>query len=242
MRRVTTMVTTLAMTLALTGLTQLAVAEGPCTIKGVAKFNGDKPKRKSIKMAGADPVCGKLHEKKVYPQGQKVFKDGTLPYVFVYIKKGIEGSFDVPSKPAVIDQSGCMYKPHVFGMRAGQELTIRNSADTSHNIHALPKKNSEFNFGQPKKGMEKTDAFFSKSEIMVKFKCDVHPWMSAWVGVMDHPFFDVSGRGGAFEIKDLPPGEYVVAAWHEMWGQAEQTVTVSPGAPVQEIEFVFEAE
>lgn len=205
------------------------------TIKGTVKLNGPPPKSMAIQMS-ADPFCAKQHTKPVNPQGKMVFSDGTLPYAFVYIKSGLTGKFEAPKEPVEIDQEGCMYKPHVLGMQAGQPILIKNNDATNHNIHALPKKNPQFNFSQPQKGMTKTLAAkdtFNKPEVMVKIKCDVHPWMSCYVGVVDHPFFAVSGKGGSFEIKDVPAGKYELAVWHEEWGEAKADVEVKEGGSAE---------
>jgi plastocyanin len=161
--------------------------------------------------------------------------------VFVYVKSGLAGkTFDTPKEPIVIDQKGCHYVPHVFGMMAKQPLKIVNSDDTLHNIHAQPSKSKEFNIGQPNKGMETTRTFASP-EVMVHFKCDVHPWMSAYVGVLDHPFYSVSGEDGTFSIKGLPAGEYEIVAWHEKYGEKTQKVKVGDGEG-KTADFSFKAE
>jgi len=214
--------------------------KGTAVIKGVAKLEGEAPKAKTIPVT-QDPVCQQAHPNGIKPQGATVFGDGTLPYVFVYVKKGLTGKYDVPKAPITIDQNTCMYKPHVQGMVVGQSIKILNSDPTTHNIHAKPKKNEEFNFSQTKKGLEtirKDKDTFNKPEIMVEIKCDVHPWMSAFVGVCEHPFFSTTGKGGTFEIKELPAGTYTIEAWHEMWGKMEQEVTIKDGE-TNEIEFKF---
>jgi len=148
--------------------------------------------------------------------------------VFVYVKDGLGNYvFDTPTETAKIDQKECRYHPHVFGMRVGQPLEIMNSDPTLHNIHALPKGNSEFNTGQPIQGM-KTTHTFDKPEIMVPFKCDVHGWMNAYVGVLPHPYFAVTDKDGKFELKTLPPGTYTLEAWHEKLGTQTANVTLGP--------------
>jgi plastocyanin len=152
----------------------------------------------------------------------------------------------VPAEAVTLDQNGCIYRPHVFGMIAGQQLNIKSSDETAHNIHALPKKNTEFNISQPKPStMErKGKDTFTKPESPVKIKCDVHGWMSAWVHVMEHPFFDTTkdhyefpgkddpankDKWGTFEIKNLPAGDYEIEAWHETYGKSTQKVSVKDG-------------
>ena len=205
-------------------------------VKGVVSFDGAAPANVVIKM-NADPVCVKANKD---PQSQETYAvtDGKLANVFVYVKDGL-GSyvFDAPSETAKIDQHDCRYHPHVFGMRVGQALEIVNSDPTLHNIHALPKGNAEFNTGQPIQGMT-TKHTFDKPEVMVPFKCDVHGWMNAYVGVMSHPYYAVTDKDGKFELKSLPPGTYTIEAWHEKFGT--QTASVTLGAKdSKDITFTF---
>ncbi len=205
------------------------VAAPPSTTTGVVKFAGTAPRRAIIKM-DADPKCAAMHADEP-PASEEVVvnTDGTLRNVFIYVKAGLEGkTFPVPKTPAVITQHGCAYRPRVLGMMAKQPLLIRNDDDTLHNVHAQPTKSKEFNVGQPNQGME-TIRTFAAPEVMVKFKCDVHPWMAAYIGVVDNPYYAVTGDAGTFELKDLPPGTYTLAAWHETLGEQQQTVTV-PGS------------
>jgi plastocyanin len=149
-----------------------------------------------------------------------------LQNAFVYVKDGLgDRKFSPPQTPVVLDQKGCKYMPHVFGVQVGQTVTIVNSDPTLHNVHAVPKANSEFNFGQAVKGM-KTNRVFDKPEVMVPFRCDVHGWMAAYGGVLSHPYFAVSNADGSFEIKGLPAGTYTVEVWHERLGTQTTTVTV----------------
>jgi hypothetical protein len=169
--------------------------------------------------------------------------DGTLRNVFVYIKSGLSGkTYEAPKTPVELDQEQCHYVPHVFGMMARQPLKIVNKDDTLHNIHAMPSKSKEFNIGQPNQGMESIRTF-AEPEVMVHFKCDVHPWMSAYVGVLDNPFYSVTGDGGTFSLKGLPAGTYEVAAWHEKYGELVQKVAVGEGeAKTIDFKFVKPAE
>jgi plastocyanin len=131
----------------------------------------------------------------------------------------------VPSTAVVLDQKGCRYVPHVLGVQVGQPVEVLNSDPTLHNVHAVPMSNSEFNTGQPLQGMKRAHTFTAR-EVMVPFKCDVHPWMHAYIGVLDHPFFAVSGADGSFQLTGLPPGTYTIEAWHETLGARTQTVTI----------------
>lgn len=207
------------------------------TISGKANFDGTPGENPKIDM-GADPVCKSAHQSGFFGQNVVVNSNQTLKNVFIYIKEGLkETSFPAPAQPAVLDQKGCWYVPRVLGTQAGQKLQIVNSDATLHNVHALAKQNPEFNLGMPLQGM-KLEKTFSNPEVMVKFKCDVHPWMSAYVGVLPHPFFSVTDDQGAFRFDNVPPGEYVVEAWHETYGTKSQKVTVA-GDGTSETNFQF---
>jgi plastocyanin len=220
-----------------------AVKIDPATtgdIKGMVMLEGVAPKNDVIKM-NADPVCLKQTKGDQTQETYLVGGDGkSLANVFVYVKDGLGNYiYDPPTGNATIDQQGCRYHPHVFGMRVGQVLEIVNSDPTLHNIHALPKGNTEFNTGQPIQGM-KTEHKFTAKEIMVPFKCDVHGWMNAYVGVLDHPYFAVSDADGKFELKGVPPGTYTIEAWHEKLGTSTQSVTLAEKGS-KEITFTFKA-
>jgi plastocyanin len=192
------------------------------SIAGAIKLEGTPPPNPSINM-GSDPYCMKLGAAST---PAFVVSNGGLQNVFVYVKDGLGTlKFPVPATPVVLDQQGCSYIPRVFGIQVGQSLDIVNSDDTLHNVHALPMVNREFNRGQSLKGLKSTTVF-TAPEVMVPFKCDVHRWMNAWVGVVEHPFYAVSGEGGAFELKGLPPGTYTIEAWHEKLGTQTQSVTI----------------
>jgi len=214
-----------------------SASTGSAGISGRVTVEGDVPEAEVIRM-NADPVC--LSEASGDQQLSEFFllgEEGALGNVFVYVKEGVNGTFDAPSSTVTMDQKGCRYTPHVFGIQVGQTLTIVNSDPTLHNVHALPASNEEFNMGQPVQGM-KVDRAFDTEEIMVPFKCDVHGWMNAYVGVLSHPFFAISGEGGNFSIDNLPAGDYVIEAWHEKLGTQTQNVTVGDGEK-QEISFTF---
>ena len=207
------------------------------TVTGKAGFTGTAPTLQKISL-DADPVCAGLHKEPVYTEEAVVNSNGTLKNVFVYVKEGLEGkTFPTPAEAVVMDQNGCHYNPHVFGIQVNQPLQIVNSDATLHNVHGMPKESKEFNLGMPIQGM-KLNRKFDKPEIMVKFKCDVHPWMNAYAGVLPHPFFSVTNEGGTFEIKDLPVGSYTIEAWHEKYGTQTQQVTVDESG-TQTVDFSF---
>ena len=209
-------------------------------LKGTVTLDGMAPKNEAIRM-NADPVCLRQAKGPQFQETYEVGPDGkSLGNVFVYVKDGLGNyAFDVPTQPAKIEQEDCRYHPHVFGMRVGQPLEIDNDDPTLHNIHAIPKVNAEFNNGQPIQGMKMTHTF-DKAEVMVPFKCDVHGWMNAYVGVLDHPYFAVTEKDGTFDIKNLPPGTYTIEAWHEKLGTMQQKVTVG-AKETKEAPFTFKA-
>ena len=206
------------------------------TLSGKAVFSGTAPAAQTLDM-NADPTCAGAHSGPVTSEEAIVNANGTLKNVFVYVKEGLEGkSCPAPASAVDLDQKGCRYTPHVFGVQVGQPVNIINSDPTLHNVHGMPKASKEFNIGMPIQNM-KLARKFDAPEVMVKFKCDVHPWMSAYAGVMAHPFFAVTNEEGAFEIKDLPAGTYVVEAWHEKYGVQTQSLTVTDAA--QTADFTF---
>ena len=193
-------------------------------VAGRITFAGTPPKPGIVRM-DSDPNCvqpgaAATDETVIVGDG------GALQNVFVYVKDGLGNlRFPIPSTPIVLDQKGCHYVPHVLGAQVGQNVEIVNSDPTLHNVHAIPMANQEFNMGQPLPGIKHTHQFSTK-EVMVPFKCDVHPWMRAYIGVLDHPYFAVSGADGAFNLKGLPPGTYTIEAWHETLGTQTQSVTI----------------
>jgi predicted small lipoprotein YifL len=211
-------------------------AGGGATITGKVAFTGTPPAKEQIKME-ADAYCKGAHAEPVYTQDVVVNGNGTLQWVLVYVKEGVTGTYPAPTTPVTLDQQGCQYHPHIFGIQAGQPLRILNSDGTLHNIHALPKVNAEFNIGQPFQKME-TIKKFDKPEVPLRFKCDVHKWMGAYCGVFNHPFFATTNDQGTFEIKGLPPGNYVIEAWQEKYGTQDQNVTVS-GSESKTVDFSF---
>jgi plastocyanin len=207
-------------------------------LSGRVMIEGTVPANPPIKLDG-DPYCSQQN-----PKGARlesfVVDDGGLENVFVYVKDGLgDYGFDVPSEPAKLDQQGCRYRPHVLGIRVGQKLVTTNDDDTLHNVHAMGKTNGEWNRAQALKNMS-DDTVFTKREVMIPFKCDVHNWMQAYIGVLDHPYFAVTHDGGHFELKNLPAGTYTVEAWHEKLGTQSQTVTLGEKES-KELTFTFKA-
>lgn len=198
------------------------------SVSGMVNFTGTAPEAVPIQMS-ADPYCLSQHSDPVNGARVVVNDDGTLQHVFVYVKEGLEGmSFTGASEPAELTQNGCLYAPHVLGVQTDQTITILNDDDTLHNVNAQPANNPAFNFAQPVQGMT-SEVTFENEEVMIPVKCDVHPWMSSYIGVLPHPYFAVSGDDGSFSLDNLPPGDYVVAAWHESLGEVTQNVTVTSG-------------
>ena len=207
------------------------------TVTGIITYEGDVPKLKAIKM-DADPLCLAQHTDAVYPQTLELGEGNTMANVFVYVKSGLPKKQDpAPADPVVITQKGCRYDPHVAGVLAGQTVKILNPDGTLHNVHALAKVNAEFNLAMPKFRTETTKVF-DKEEFMFPIKCDVHPWMGAWVSVMGNPYFSTTTKDGKFSIANLPAGTYKVEAWHEKLGTQVMDVTVGEGDS-KEINFKF---
>ncbi len=186
----------------------------------------------------ADPFCQEAQRRPAYSQSVEVNSNGTLKNVFVYAKEGVTGSYAVPSEPVILDQRGCQFSPHVFGIQVGQPLRVVNSDVTYHNIHASPRINREFNIGQPFDFQ--TTKWFEAEEVPVRLGCDLHKWMVAYAGVLPHPYFAVTNGAGAFEIKGLLPGNYVIGAWQERYGLQTRAVTIS-GEESKTMIFTFRA-
>jgi plastocyanin len=214
-----------------------AKADGAGVITGKITFDGPRPERTVVRMA-ADPNC-KPDPEEALSDALVVAEDNGLTNVFVHIKDGLgDRVYETPTSAVVLDQNGCQYEPHVFGVHVGQPIEVRNSDATLHNVHALPKENSEFNFGQQAITPPITK-MFDKPEIGVRFSCDVHGWMRAYANVVTHPFFSVTKGDGTFEIKGLPPGTYTLEAWHERLGTQTQSITIPEGAPAVTATFAF---
>jgi len=211
---------------------------GDSTVSGVVRLEGATPELRVINMS-SDPIC--MVEGPVPSEVVLVGPDGGLANVFLYVREGFgDQIFAAPQTEVLLDQEGCRYRPHVVGVQVGQPLRVRNSDPGLHNVHALPSVNQEFNFAQPLQGLENVRTF-TQPEIAVPFRCEVHGWMSAFVGVVPHPFFAVSAPDGSFEIAGLPEGTYTVEAWHERFGTQTGTVTVD-GTSGATLDFTFTPE
>lgn len=193
------------------------------TISGMVMFDGTPPAATAIDMSD-EPTCAEKYTGAGPMTEQVVVSDGHLANVFVYVKEGLSGDFPAPSAAVTLDQDGCRYKPHVVGIMAGQNMVIRNSDGLLHNINTQSSANRSFNISQPR-SMESNRSFRAQ-EVMIPVKCDVHGWMSSYIGVVDHPYFAVTGADGMYSIPNLPPGDYVIEAWHEVYGTQTMQVTV----------------
>jgi plastocyanin len=195
-------------------------------------LSGSAPAALKIQTS-ADPYCAKVHQgDPLLSQTVQVGTDGALIDSLVFVKDGVSGTYAAPKTPVTLDQRGCVYIPHVIGMMAGQPLEILNSDPTLHNIHPLPVVNAGFNIGMPVQGMKQTRVF-QKPEPVFHVKCDVHPWMSAYVATFAHPFFGVSNKQGTVELNNLPAGTFQIQAWHEKYGVQVQSVSLSAGETKQ---------
>jgi|GEM_PF-66273 len=216
------------------------------SISGTVSYVGRPPELSRIDTS-ADPICT-AKAPNLTTEDWMISVDGRLKNTFVYVKDGtfLDGRkiddylWEVPPTPMFLDQQGCRYNPHVSGARAGQTIVISNNDPTVHNVHFTPKLNPEWNMSQTK-GAQNLSHKLSSSEVMVPVKCNQHPWMKAYIGVLRHPFFAVTDYNGAFAIKGLPPGTYTIVAWHEGGSTGtEKTMTVtvpSKGAATADFSF-----
>jgi plastocyanin len=205
------------------GSPTVALAAG--TITGTVTFAGKPPALKPLSM-DADPACAKKHSGPVPTEMLVLGSGNTMANIMVYVTKGLPAkTWPAPATPVTLDQVGCLYKPHVMGIMVGQTYRILNSDGVLHNVHTLPKINPMFNSAMPATRKEATTKF-DKPEDIFQIKCDVHPWMSAYIGVFTHPFFSVTGPDGKFNISGLDPGTYEITAWHEVLKTQSATVVV----------------
>ena len=204
------------------------------TINGTVKFDGAAPKASKIDMS-QDPGCKGMNEAE-----NVVVNGGDLANVFVYVKDGLGNrTFDLPKDPVVLEQQGCQYHPHVIAMQVAQNVDVVNSDQTTHNIHPIPKDNREWNESQPP-GAAPIEKSFTREEIAIPVKCNVHPWMKAYMAVVPNPYYQVTDKDGKFDLKNLPPGTYTLTAWHELYGTSDQTVTIG-AKESKTVTFTFKA-
>src|SRR2546421_6431449 len=214
----------------------LSTGSASASVRGVVKLEGTVPKGKPISMA-ADPSCAKLHSAPMLSQDVVADAKGGLQNVIIFVADGLaDRAYDPTSEPAVIEQKGCMYQPHVIAMHANQKLEVINRDPTTHNIHPIPANNREWNKAEPPGA--KVEDTFAREEIAIPVKCNVHPWMKAYIAVFRHPYFSVSNQDGAFSVKNLPPGNYTISAWQEKLGTVTQKVTVA-GGEAKALDFTF---
>ncbi len=200
---------------------------GGSAIAGVIRYDGELPQLRPLAM-DADPACAAKHTEPVFPEILEVGEEAGLANVLVYVTSGLpEGPYPLP-EPPVIDQRGCRYRPHASGIVVSQELTVLNSDDLLHNVHSLSQINRPFNRAMPASVKQATFSF-TDPEPAFRIKCDVHPWMSTYLAVFDHPYFAVTAADGSFEIAGLPAGTYEIEAWHERLGTLASPVTLLDG-------------
>jgi plastocyanin len=202
------------------------IAAAASSITGTVTFDGKAPTLRPLAM-NADPACAKMHSGPVPSEMLILGSGNTMGNIMVWVSKGLPAgkTWPAPKAPAVLDQKGCQYQPHVMGIMVGQPYKILNSDGILHNVHALPKINKAFNRPMPAT-VKEASATFDKPEAVFQIKCDVHPWMSAYVGAFTHPFFSVTRPDGKFTISGLDPGTYEITAWHERLGTQTATITV----------------
>jgi hypothetical protein len=204
------------------------------SLSGKITFEGEAPPEAGRVDLSPDPYCADHHGETglTTPSTLVLGAGGGVKDVFVQLTRGVpDEKRDAPEEAVVLDQSGCTYEPHVFGVMKKQDIRILNSDATLHNIHALPNSNKEFNLAMPNKGDERTQAF-KKAEDAIRIKCDVHPWMLTFCFVLEHPYYAVTGADGSFRmnLEGLADGEYGIKLWHETLGEHEGTITVADGA------------
>jgi len=198
------------------------------TLSGTVHFDGTVPAMTEINF-GSFAECAAMHAGPVLTNDALVH-DGLVENAIVWIEAGLgDRIFAVPDTPVEIDQHGCVFEPRVVGVQVGQPILYKNTDRTLHNVHGKPDAASGWNFALPRPGSERTISI-DHAEVAVSVRCDLHPWMQGWIGAFDHPYFAVTGPDGAFSLRNVPPGTYVLSAWHERLGTTKQTVTIAPRA------------
>jgi caa(3)-type oxidase subunit IV len=223
-------------------ITNVAGGAKTATVKGKVVFKGEAPRRRKMNMSG-NKECAAFHgDSPPLTEQYVVGSEGQFANVMVYVSRGLEGQkFTPPSDVVKFIQQGCKYSPHVFGIQVGQGLEITNGDATLHNVHILPKKNREVNRSQAQKGDVFVQEFRRPEPKPIRIKCDVHPWMTAYAGIFEHPYFAVTGDDGTFELPKIAAGTYVLTAWHEaMEDVVHKTIEVADGEIKEVPAFEFE--
>jgi plastocyanin len=200
------------------------------SISGMIMLDGAPPAPKTINMAGVPP-CAKQHaaDNRATTEDIVPGDGGTLQNVVVYLKGDFGAySFDVPQTPANLDQGGCQFHPHVVALMTGQPLDVVSSDPTGHNVNAMAKINAAWNHTLAPKAQAPYRQSFAYPEVAIPVKCNIHPWMKAYIAVLDSPYFAVTGKDGTFALRNVPPGTYTLTAWHESYGNTEQSITIAP--------------
>lgn len=209
------------------------------SITGVVTLDGAPPVFKPIDMSQSS-ACVQANPTPVVPPVLVIGDRGALANVVIYVKDGLGNyKYDRPANPVILSQKNCMYEPHVLALMTDQPFEIQNNDPTMHNVHPMPKHNRQWSTSQPA-GSAALKSSFERPEFAMPVLCNVHPWMRAFVFVFDHPYYAVTSKIGAFELKNLPPGTYTVEAWQENLGVLDQTVTIGPRES-KAIAFTFES-
>jgi plastocyanin len=207
------------------------------TVTGTVQFDGALPQMKNVNMASV-PSCARLHSSPQMAQDVVLGNNGTLQNVVVYLKGEFsQYAFPPATAPIQIDQSGCVYSPHVVALVTGEPLQITNSDATTHNVNAISTRRQGWNQTLAP-GSAPIESSFAREEIPIAVKCNIHPWMKFYVAVLRHPYFQVTGNDGSFVLKNVPPGSYTLTAWHERYSSKERTVIVKPNSK-QNISITF---
>jgi plastocyanin len=205
-------------------------------ITGVITLKGVPPAEKDITPLKDDATCGALYDTMPTTHFYVVSPQGELADVVVSLKDVTGKSTGASAPPAVLDQKGCVYLPSILAIQTGQKLIVKNSDPCVHNVHTSPTANPEVNEVQMPGGADLTFTF-DKPEPFLKFRCDVHPWMFAWVTVVDSPYFAVTGKDGKFTIKNVPPGKYTLEAAHRKLGTQTADIEVTDSGATQNFTF-----
>jgi hypothetical protein len=224
----------------------LAAVQAACAaeITGKVTLKGTPPAEKPLPINPSDPTCGKAAKPDAKTRFYVVGENGALADVVVYIAKGVpaDKKFDPPAEPVMVDQKGCEFHPYVAAAMAKQKIVVRNSDPFLHNVNHAPTEDVQKrspNVAQLPKGPDVERAFEKQEELLVRFKCDVHPWMFSYVAIFDHPYFAVTGADGSFKIPKLPPGTYTLEVFHRKAGKASKEITVTDAN--QTVDFSLDA-